>query len=74
MGEQARQANASDGIPNQSSIAEEVKTAVESGTGSPEDIKAEFLKLLPKYEEDPSLSGLNLALMDLESRRGETIH
>ncbi len=72
LAEQARQANASDGIPNQSSVAEEVKTAVESGTGSPEDIKAEFLKLLPKYEEDPSLSGLNLALMGFAIAAGES--
>ena len=61
---QARNANASQGIPSQDSAQSEVTTAIESGTDSPAAIKAEFLKLLPKYEEDDSVTrGLNIALM-----------
>jgi hypothetical protein len=61
---QARTANAAEGIPPQDSAQSEITTAIESGTDSPAAIKAEFMKLLPKYEEDSSVTqGLNLALM-----------
>ena len=69
---QARASNAEAGIPTQDSGKQEVKTAMERGTGSPEDIKAEFLKLLPKYEEDPSIQGLNLAMMGFAIAGGDS--
>jgi hypothetical protein len=69
---QAKAANASEGVPDQGSDQQEIKTAMETGTGSPEDIKAEFLKLLPKYEEDPSIQGLNIAMMGFAIAGGES--
>jgi hypothetical protein len=68
---QAKAANASEGIPSQENDQQEIQTAAERGTGSTEDIKADFLKLLPKYEEDPSVMGLNLALMGFTIAGGE---
>ena len=69
---QARTANAAEGIPPQDSAQSEVTTAIERGTQTAEDIKAEFLKLLPKYEEDPSIAGLNLAMMGFAIAGGES--
>ena len=66
------QINRSAGVPPLETAQEEVTVAAEAGTGSPEDIKAEFLKLLPKYEEDPSTMGLNLALMGFAIAGGES--
>ena len=66
------QINRSEGVPPLETAQEEVTVAAEAGTGSPEDIKAEFLKLLPKYEEDPSTMGLNLALMGFAIAGGES--
>tara|TARA_R100001510_G_C7630916_1_gene189779 strand:- start:46 stop:1410 length:1365 start_codon:yes stop_codon:yes gene_type:complete len=69
---QAQAANAAEGIPPQDSAQSEVTTAIERGTQTAEDIKAEFLKLLPKYEEDPSIAGLNLAMMGFAIAGGES--
>lgn len=69
---QAKAANAKDGIPPLTSTQQEVDVASQKGTGSPEDIKAEFLKLLPKYEEDPSIQGLNIAMMGFAIAGGES--
>lgn len=69
---QAKAANASEGIPPQGNDQQEIQTAAERGTGSAEDIKADFLKLLPKYEEDPSVMGLNIALMGFTIAGGES--
>jgi len=60
---EARKANDASGLPKLETATDELDAAMQAGTQSPEDIKAEFLKLLPKYEEDPSVAGLNLALM-----------
>ena len=49
-----------------------IEQEIEEGTSTPEDIKAEYLKLLPKYEEDPSVMGLNLALMGFAIAGGES--
>ena len=59
----ARSANAAAGVPKLETATDELDAAMQAGTKSPEDIKADFLKLLPKYEEDPSVQGLNLAMM-----------
>ena len=45
---------------------------MEKGTGSPEDLKAEFLKLLPKYDEDPSVKGLEIAQMFFNIAAGDS--
>jgi hypothetical protein len=71
---QARQANASAGVPKLETATDELDAAMQAGTQSPEDIKAEFLKLLPKYEEDSSVQGLNLALMGFMIAGGESPH
>ena len=60
---QAKAANAKSGVPSLTTAKQEVDVASQKGTGSPEDIKADFLKLLPKYEDDPKVNGLNIALM-----------
>jgi hypothetical protein len=44
---QAEKSNQADGIVKQTTENSEIKTAIEKGTDSPEDLKAEFLKLLP---------------------------
>jgi len=69
---QAKAANAAQGVPEQDSASSEIQTAVEKGTGSAEDLKAEFLKLLPKYEADPSVMGLNVALMGFTIASGKS--
>lgn len=69
---QAKAANAAQGVPEQDSAKSEIQTAVEKGTGSAEDLKAEFLKLLPKYEADPSVMGLNVALMGFTVASGKS--
>ena len=69
---QAKGANAKAGVPPLGSDEDEIDTAAQTGTGSAEDIKAEFLKLLPKYEEDPSIQGLNLAMMGFAIAGGES--
>ena len=69
---QAKAANAAQGVPEQDSAKSEIQTAVEKGTGSAEDLKAEFLALLPKYEADPSIMGLNVALMGFTIASGES--
>ena len=69
---QAKGANAKAGVPPLGSDEDEIDTAAQAGTGSAEDIKAEFLKLLPKYEEDPSIQGLNLAMMGFAIAGGES--
>ena len=69
---QAKTANAAQGVPEQDSANSEIQTAVEKGTGSAEDLKAEFLKLLPKYEADPSVMGLNIALMGFTVASGKS--
>jgi len=69
---QAKSANAKAGVPQLTSDQDEIDTAAQAGTGSAEDIKAEFLKLLPKYEEDPSIQGLNLAMMGFAIAGGES--
>lgn len=69
---QAKAANAAQGVPKQDSDNSEIQTAVEKGTGSSEDLKAEFLKLLPKYEADPSVMGLNIALMGFTIASGDS--
>ena len=69
---QAKAANAAQGVPEQDSAKSEIQTAVETGTGSAEDLKAEFLKLLPKYDSDPSTMGLNIALMGFTIASGKS--
>jgi len=69
---QARTANAAAGIPPVISAKDEIDTAAQTGTGSAQDIKAEFLKLLPKYEEDPSIQGLNMAMMGFAIASGDS--
>ena len=71
---QARTANAAAGVPKLETTKDELDTAMQAGTLSPEDIKADFLKLLPKYEEDPSVAGLNLAMMGFMIAGGESPH
>ena len=66
------QNNRNEGIPPLETAQEEVIVSAEKGTNSPEDMKAEFLKLLPKYEEDASTAGLNLALMGFAIAGGES--
>ena len=69
---QAKAANAKSGVPPLASVQDEIDTAAQAGTGSAEDIKAEFLKLLPKYEEDSSIQGLNLAMLGFAIAGGES--
>lgn len=68
----AREANKEQGIPDTGTATSEINIAKETGTGSVEDLKAEYLKLLPKYEEDPSVLGLNIALMGFAIAGGES--
>ena len=58
---QAKQANSD--LPKDVSPQDSVDIARERGTNSLEDLKAEFLSLLPKYEEDKATMGLNIAMM-----------
>ena len=69
---QAQKSNQADGILKQDTDSAEIKTAIEKGTGSPEDLKAEFLKLLPKYDEDPSVQGLEIAQMFFNIAAGDS--
>ena len=68
----AANSNKNDGIIKQDTASAEIKTASEKGTGSPEDLKAEFLKLLPKYDEDPSVQGLEIAQMFFNIAAGDS--
>ena len=68
----ALNSNKNDGIIKQDTASAEIKTASEKGTGSPEDLKAEFLKLLPKYDEDPSVQGLEIAQMFFNIAAGDS--
>ena len=68
----ALDSNKNDGIIKQDTASAEIKTASEKGTGSPEDLKAEFLKLLPKYDEDPSVQGLEIAQMFFNIAAGDS--
>ena len=69
---QAEKSNQADGIVKQDTPNAEIKTAIEKGTGSPEDLKAEFLKLLPKYDDDPSAQGLEIAQMFFNIAAGDS--
>ena len=69
---QAEKSNQADGIVKQTTENSEIKTAIEKGTGSPEDLKAEFLKLLPKYDDDPSAQGLEIAQMFFNIAAGDS--
>ena len=69
---QAEKSNQADGIIKQDTPNAEIKTAIEKGTGSPEDLKAEFLKLLPKYDDDPSAQGLEIAQMFFNIAAGDS--
>ena len=59
-------------VPDNISPQDAVDIAREKGTGSIEDLKSEFLSLLPKYEEDKSTMGLNIAMMGFAIAGGES--
>ena len=59
-------------VPDNISPQDAVDIAREKGTGSIEDLKSEFLALLPKYEEDKSTMGLNLAMMGFAIAGGDS--
>jgi hypothetical protein len=67
---QAKQANSD--LPKDVSPQDSIDIARERGTNSPEDLKAEFLSLLPKYEEDKTTMGLNIAMMGFAIAGGKS--
>ena len=67
---QAKQANSD--LPKDVSPQDSVDIARERGTNSLEDLKAEFLSLLPKYEEDKATMGLNIAMMGFAIAGGQS--